>query len=139
MTAPPEVGPSRVFLVLYLTFAIGAGARSAVQLITRAAHAPLAFTLSALAAVIYTVGLVLLARWGHGAARRAMWILCWVELSGVIVVGSLSLARPDLFPEATVWSAFGRGYLFIPAVLPVVVMLWLRRSALATRAYTELA
>ncbi len=126
--ARAPAGPSRVFLILYATFAIGAGARSAVQLITRASHAPLAYALSALAAVIYTVGLVLLARWGHGQARRAMVALCGVELAGVLGVGLLSVLRTDLFPDATVWSSFGRGYLYIPALLPVVVLLWLRRN-----------
>lgn len=130
MAEPVSAGPSRVFLVLYATFALGAGARSAVQLLTRAAHAPLAYALSAFAAVVYTVGLVLLARWGHGGARRAMWALCGVELAGVLGVGTLSVLRPELFPDATVWSQYGRGYLFIPAVLPILVMVWLsRRSA----------
>jgi hypothetical protein len=27
-----------------------------------------------------------------------------------------------------VWSAYGRGYLFIPLALPVVGLLWLRRQ-----------
>lgn len=117
-----------MFLLLYLTFAIGAGARSAFQLLTRASHAPLAYTLSAVAAVVYTVGLVLLARWGHGAKRTAMWILCVVELVGVFGIGALSVMRRDLFPDATVWSQFGRGYLYIPAVLPIGVMIWLART-----------
>lgn len=126
---PP--GPSRVFLLLYAIFAIGAGARSAVQLLTRASHAPLAYALSALAAVVYTAGLVILARWGHSADRRALWTLCVVEVAGVLSVGALSLLRPDLFPDATVWSHFGRGYLFIPAVLPLLVMFWLSRQPAA--------
>jgi hypothetical protein len=33
------------------------------------------------------------------------------------------------FPDETVWSAYGRGYLFIPLVLPVVGLLYLRRTA----------
>ena len=35
---------------------------------------------------------------------------------------------PGAFPDATVWSVYGRGYLFIPLVLPVLGLLWLRRT-----------
>jgi hypothetical protein len=31
--------------------------------------------------------------------------------------------------EATVWSAYGAGYLLVPLVLPVLGLLWLRRRA----------
>jgi hypothetical protein len=47
------------------------------------------------------------------------------EFAGVVVVGALSVLRPDLFPDDTVWSWFGRGYLFIPFVLPLLGMWWL--------------
>ena len=50
-----------------------------------------------------------------------------VELIGVLVVGTLSLADPAAFPDETVWSAFGRGYFFVPLVLPVLG-LWLLGS-----------
>ena len=42
---------------------------------------------------------------------------------------------PELFPHDTVWSWFGRGYLFIPLVLPVLGMWWLASApaAAATR------
>ena len=53
---------------------------------------------------------------------------CSTELAGVLVVGTLSLILPDEFPDATVWSVYGRGYLFIPLVLPVLGLLWLRRA-----------
>jgi len=49
-----------------------------------------------------------------------------VELVGVIVVGTLSLVDAAAFPRATVWSAFGMGYLFIPLVLPILGLLFLR-------------
>jgi hypothetical protein len=55
---------------------------------------------------------------------------------GVLVVGSLSVFDPQLFPATTVWSLFGIGYVFIPLVLPVLGMLWLyhlRPSAVAAR------
>ena len=49
------------------------------------------------------------------------------EFTGVVVIGALSVIRPDLFPHDTVWSGFGRGYLFIPLVLPLLGMWWLAK------------
>ena len=43
----------------------------------------------------------------------------------LLVVGTLSLALPDVFQHPTVWSMFGVGYLFIPVALPIVGMWWL--------------
>lgn len=116
-------GPGRVLVAVYGVFALAAGARAAVQLSTRFAQAPVAYLLSALAAAVYLVATVALAR----GSRRTALVACSVELAGVLVVGTLSLADPAAFPDETVWSAYGRGYLFIPLVLPVLGLLWLRR------------
>src|SRR3712207_8809483 len=43
-------------------------------------------------------------------------------------VGTWSLLDGDRFPDETVWSSFGAGYGVVPLVLPVVGLLWLRRS-----------
>jgi hypothetical protein len=51
-----------------------------------------------------------------------------VELVGVLVVGTLSLADRAAFPDETVWSAYGSGYYFVPLVLPVLGLLLLRRA-----------
>jgi hypothetical protein len=67
---------------------------------------------------------VALARGG----RRVALVAITVELVGVLVVGTLSLVDRAAFPDETVWSAYGRGYLFIPLVLPVVGLLYLRRT-----------
>jgi hypothetical protein len=52
----------------------------------------------------------------------------------VLLVGALSLARPGLFPAATVWSGFGAGYGYVPLILPVLGLAWLGRPA-TRRAY----
>src|SRR6202012_2592808 len=52
---------------------------------------------------------------------------CSVELAGVLVVGTWSVLDPASFPDATVWSSYGVGYGFVPLVLPVFGLLWLRR------------
>jgi len=114
-----------VLVAVYAVFALAAGARAAVQLSTRFAEAPVAYLLSALAAVVYVVATVALARRG----RRVALVAISVELVGVLVVGTLSLVDRAAFPDETVWSAYGRGYLFIPLVLPVVGLLYLRRTA----------
>ena len=120
-------GPGRVLVAIYGVFALAAGARAAVQIAVQFDEAPLAYLLSALAAVVYVVVTVALARGGRGG-RRAEVRACSVELAGVLVVGSLSLADPAAFPEDTVWWGYGSGCGFIPLVLPVLGLLWLRRT-----------
>ena len=122
-------GPGRGLVAVYGTFALAAGARAAVQLATRFDEAPVAYLLSALAAAVYLVATVALAR----GARRTAFVAITVELIGVLVVGTFSLADPAAFPDETVWSVYGRGYLFIPLVLPVLGLLLLRRQARAAR------
>jgi hypothetical protein len=46
-------------------------------------------------------------------------------------VGLASVVDPRAFPEATVWSGFGRGYGYVPLVLPVVGLWWVRRTSRA--------
>jgi hypothetical protein len=121
-------GPGRVLVAVYAVFALAAGARATVQIALQFDEAPLAYLLSALAAVVYIVATVGLARGGRGGRRTAM-TACAVELAGVLVVGTLSLADPAAFPDDTVWSGYGRGYGFIPLVLPVLGLLWLRHQA----------
>jgi hypothetical protein len=121
-------GPGRVLVGLYGLFALAAGARAAVQLATDFSAAPVAYLLSALAAVIYLVATIGLVRGGAGGRRTAM-IACSVELLGVLVVGTLSLTDRAAFPDATVWSVYGKGYGFVPLVLPVLGLLWLRHQS----------
>ena len=120
-------GFSRLLVVIYAIFAIGATSRSLVQLATRFDEAPIAYLLSAVAAVVYIVATIALALGERG--RRVATITIAFELAGVLIVGTLSLLAPDLFPRATVWSGFGIGYLFIPLVLPILGLWWLRRSS----------
>lgn len=129
--ATTRSGPGRVLIAVYAIFALSATARSAVQIATRFDEAPVAYLLSAFAAVVYVVATVGLAR-GSRASRRLAAISCTIELIGVLTVGTISVVRPDAFPDATVWSAFGRGYGFVPLVLPVLGLWWIRRSAQAT-------
>jgi hypothetical protein len=112
-------------VAVYGTFALAAGARAVVQISTRFGEAPVAYLLSAFAAAVYVVATVALARGPRG--RRTALTAITVELVGVLLIGTLSLADPAAFPDETVWSAYGRGYLFVPLVLPVLGLLVLRR------------
>jgi len=118
-------GPGRVLVAVYAVFALAAGARAGVQLATQFDEAPLAYLLSALAAVVYLLATLGLARGGPGG-RRTAYAACGVELAGVLVVGTLSLVDRAAFPDDTVWSGYGSGYGFVPLVLPVLGLLWLR-------------
>ena len=123
-------GFGRVLVVVYGVFALAATARSFSQIATRFDEAPVAYSLSAIAAVIYIVATVALAR-GDRTSTRVATIAIAIELAGVLIVGTASLLAPDAFPDASVWSGFGAGYLFIPLVLPLVGLWWLWRSRAA--------
>lgn len=117
-------GPGRVLVVVYGVFALAATARAAVQIASKFDEAPIAYLLSAFSAVVYIVATVALAR----SVRRLAWVACGIELAGVLIVGTFSLLDRAVFPDETVWSVFGMGYGFVPLVLPILGLLWLRRT-----------
>ena len=119
-------GIGRVLVAVYGVLALAAVGRSFFQIATKFDEAPLAYALSALAAVVYVVATAALILSGRGWYVVA-WATIAFEFTGVVVVGVLSVAFPELFPDDTVWSWFGRGYLFIPLVLPVLGMWWLAK------------
>ncbi|URN17976.1 MULTISPECIES: hypothetical protein [Streptomyces] len=120
-------GPGMLLVWLYGVMSVGAVSRSAYQFATEFDRAPLAYSLSAVAAVVYVFITYTLVRGGE-TARRAALVCCAVELVGVLVVGTWTLLDPAAFPDSTVWSQFGYGYVFIPVLLPVTGILWLRRA-----------
>jgi len=114
-------------VAVYGLFAIAATARSGVQLATRFSEAPLAYLLSAFAAIVYIVATVSLAR-GDLTSRRLATVAISIELVGVLVVGAAGVLLPGDFPRATVWTGFGSGYGFVPLALPFVGLWWLRHT-----------
>jgi hypothetical protein len=120
-------GPGRVLIAVYGIFALSATARAAVQILGRFSEAPVPYALSGLAGLVYILATIGLAGRGPGA-RRLAWGAVGFELAGVLVVGLLSVFDTGDFPDDTVWSYFGRGYGFIPLVLPLVGLWWLRRT-----------
>ena len=120
-----RTGPGRLLVAVYGLFALSASARAVVQIATKFSHAPVAYLLSAFAGLVYIVATVTLTA-GSPRARRIAVVSCSVELAGVLVVGTWSLVDRATFPDATVWSGYGSGYGFVPLVLPVFGLLWLR-------------
>lgn len=119
-------GFGRVLVAVYAVFALAASARSIVQLLTEVeSDTVVPYALSAFAGIVYVIATYALAR-NH---RRLALVTIAIELAGVLTVGILSLVDQGLFPDQTVWSDFGMGYVFIPLVLPFVGLWWLRRTS----------
>ena len=134
--SPPDstrTGPGRLLVAVYGLFALSASARAGVQIATNFSHAPVAYVLSAIAGLVYILATVTLAN-GSATARRIAVASCSVELAGVLAVGTWSLVDRATFPDATVWSGYGSGYGFVPLVLPVFGLLWLRHWARRAKA-----
>lgn len=119
-------GIGRVLVVVYAVMALAATGRSFVQIVEDYAAAPVAYTLSALAAVVYILATVALVKADARGWYAVAWVAIVFELVGVVVVGTLSLTHPELFShDATVWSGYGYGYFWIPLALPCVGLWWL--------------
>lgn len=130
-TASPSTGtgPGRLIVAVYAVLALAATGRSVLQISEYFSRAPLAYVLSAVAALIYLV-----ATWALATDRRRLALIaCSIELAGVLAVGFASYLARDAFPDKTVWSHFGSGYGYVPLVLPVIGLWWLRHTATTGR------
>ena len=121
-------GVGRLLAAIYTLFALSAGARAVFQIATKFSHAPVAYILSAIAAVIYLLAAVCFTFPSSNSWKTAVVALC-IEFVGVVVVGVLSVADTGLFHDASVWSKFGIGYGFVPLVLPLLGLWWLSRPS----------
>lgn len=135
-------GIGRVLVIVYAIMALAATGRSLVQIVEDFEAAPVAYSLSAAAAVVYIVATVALVKAGSPGWYLVAWIAICFELAGVLIVGTLSFAAPELFAhDATVWSGYGYGYFWVPLVLPMLGLWWLvkggRESAEAPPALVE--
>lgn len=129
-----------MLVTVYIVLALAATFRSVYQILRKFEEAPIAYSLSAVAGVVYIVAAIALVkgrRSNAGAWRVVAWTALIFELCGVLVVGTLSFVTPQLFAHPSVWSHFGSGYLLIPLVLPVLGLIWLRRSGRAAAGSEE--
>jgi hypothetical protein len=116
-----RTGFGRILVFVYGVFALAATARALVQLATQASTAPVAYSLSLFSGLVYIV-----ATWALATDRRRVaMVTIGVELTGVLVIGTLS--HPDDLDHASVWSDYGNGYGFVPLVLPFLGLWWLWR------------
>lgn len=123
----PSRGIKIVLIAAYGLLAVAATGRSVFQIVTKFNEAPLAYSLSLVAAIVYIVATVALLRPGT-TWRRVAVITMTFELVGVVVVGALSEFQPQLFHHPSVWSYFGEGYLLIPLALPILGLIWMSRN-----------
>jgi hypothetical protein len=126
-TGSSRLGIGRVLIAIYAVFAVSATARASYQLIRKFEDAPLAYSLSAVSALIYILATVALVRRGEIWQQIATAAIV-VELVGVLAIGLLSYTAPDLFAHPSVWSKFGQGYGYVPLILPILGLIWLRKS-----------
>ncbi|WIB58818.1 hypothetical protein DEJ13_10070 [Curtobacterium sp. MCLR17_007] len=132
-------GVGRVLIAVYGILALAATGRSVVQIAEKFSFAPFSYTLSAVAAVVYIVAMIALIVPGRFWYRVACVTIVF-EMTGVLVIGTLSLFDRQLFPDLTIWSYYGLGYAFAPLVLPIAGLWWLRkhhRTAGAPAAQSE--
>ncbi len=122
-----SLGVGRLLILVYAVFAVSSTARASFQVITKFEEAPLAYSLSLLSALVYILATVSLARSGTTWNKVAVAAVVF-ELVGVISVGTLSFVAPELFDHASVWSGFGSGYGYLPLVLPILGLIWIRKA-----------
>jgi hypothetical protein len=121
------LGVGRLLILVYAVFAISSTARASFQVIIKFEEAPVSYSLSLLSAVVYLLATVSLAKSGPTWKTIALASVIF-ELIGVLTVGVISLLAPELFVEASIWSGFGSGYGYLPLVLPVLGLLWIRKT-----------
>lgn len=122
------LGFGRLLILVYAVFAISSTARASFQVITKFEEAPVSYSLSLLSAVVYLLATVSLAKSGPTWKTIALASVIF-ELIGVLTVGVISLLAPELFVEASIWSGFGSGYGYLPLVLPILGLLWIRKTS----------
>lgn len=134
VTKPPPAhrAVGQALVAAYAIFALAAGARAVVQILTKFDQAPVAYLLSLFSAAVYLVATLAFRRPGRAAFRVAV-AACLTELVGVLAVGTWTVLDPELFADATVWSVFGQGYGYVPLVLPFLGLAWLRHIEPETR------
>ena len=122
-----SLGVGRLLILVYAVFAISSTARASFQVVTKFEEAPVSYSLSLLSAVVYLLATVSLAKSGPTWKTIALASVIF-ELIGVLTIGAISLLVPELFVEASIWSGFGSGYGYLPLVLPILGLLWIRKT-----------
>lgn len=110
-----------ILIVVYSILGLAAMGRASYQIIEKFSDAPIAYSVSALSAVLYVViAVALWRRWESVALVGSS-----IELVGVVLVGVLGYVDADLWPDETVWTGFGSGYGWVPLLLPLAALFFL--------------
>ncbi len=115
---------ARVILIaLYAILGLAATGRATVQILEKFSDAPVAYSLSAVAALLYAAIAVALWRgW-----RKVAIVGTGIELIGVLSVGALGYLESSWWPDETVWTGYGSAYGWVPVLLPVTALFFLLR------------
>jgi hypothetical protein len=127
-----NLGIGRLLISAYGVLALAATGRAGYELAAKFNEAPLPYSLSIFSALVYIVATVALAR-SKGGWRKVAYAAVIIELSGVLLIGAASVIWPGVFTYngklvKTVWSFFGIAYGFVPLALPILGLIWLRKS-----------
>ncbi len=117
-------------IVSYAVLGLAAFGRSSFQISTKFGDAPLAYSASALSAILYAV--IALALWKN--RQQLALIGTVIELAGVLIVGTLGFIESSWWPDETVWTGYGSAYGWVPLALPILALWALLRTRRATRA-----
>lgn len=113
-------GVGTLVIAIYGVFALSASVRALYQILRKFDEAPLAYLLSLVAAIVYVVATIALAKGQFGLAHKTLMF----ELVGVLVVGSLSIFIPALFCSSKclvlLWNGI-RIYSISPSTVRFVV------------------
>lgn len=118
-----NLGIGSLVIAIYGIFSLSATVRAIYQIFRKFDQAPVAYSLSFVSGLVYILATYALVTRKFRLAKLTLYF----ELFGVLLVGALSLTVPELFAHPSVWSFFGMGYYFIPLLLPIFGLWWLRR------------
>jgi hypothetical protein len=130
--AKRNLGIGRLLISAYAVLALAATGRAGYELAAKFNEAPLPYSLSIFSALVYIVATIALAR-SKGGWRNVAYVAVIIELTGVLLIGAISVIWPGLFTYngklvKTVWSFFGIAYGFVPVALPILGLIWLGRT-----------
>lgn len=111
-------------LAAYSILAFAAVGRSTYELIFKFDEAPVPYTFSVIAALIYLVACWAIWR-GDALGVKVGKVACSFELIGVLTIGTLTTIGERAFDVGTVWSYYGRDYGWLPLVVPALALWWL--------------
>lgn len=111
----------------YSLLAFAAVGRSTYELVFKFDEAPVPYSFSVAAAVIYLAAVWAIWR-GDALGVKVGKIACTIELIGVLAIGTITTLGDSSFDVGTVWSFYGRDYGWLPLVVPALALWWLYKQ-----------